>query len=119
MTGLLDFAQQHRIEAAHFMALGVFSDVTFGYLRRETKDYKRILIDEEVEVLSLVGTISSQGGTPIVHAHVTVSKADGTAHGGHLLEAHVWPTLEVIVEVVSDQLKQAHDPKTGLSLIRL
>jgi predicted DNA-binding protein with PD1-like motif len=54
-------------------------------------------LKEQVEVMSLVGSIALSGNEPKVHAHVVVGKADGTAHGGHLLEAHVWPTPEVII----------------------
>ena len=58
-------------------------------------------------------------GKPAVHAHVVVGKRDGTAHGGHLLEAHVRPTLEVIVVESPKHLYREHDRATGLALIRL
>jgi predicted DNA-binding protein with PD1-like motif len=48
---------------------------------------------------------------------VVVGKSDGTAHGGHLLEAHVWPTLEVIVVESPQYLQRKYDPATGLTLI--
>ena len=54
-----------------------------------------------------------------MHTHVVVSKADGTAHGGHLLEAHVRPTLEVIITESPTHLHRRSDPETGLALIRL
>ena len=67
-----------------------------GYFDWLKKDYTRIPIEEQVEVLALVGDITLND-EPKLHTHVVVSKADGTAHGGHLLEAHVRPTLEVII----------------------
>ena len=60
-----------------------------GYFDWQTKDYTSIPIVEQVEVLALVGDIALNDGEPKLHPHVVVSKADGTAHGGHLLEAHV------------------------------
>jgi predicted DNA-binding protein with PD1-like motif len=68
-------------------------------------------------VLSLVGDIALDGLEPKVHAHVVVGKADGTAHGGHVLEAHVWPTLEVIITTSPAHLRRKHDPETGLALL--
>ena len=65
-----------------------------------------------MEAISLVGDIALKGDSPQVHAHLVVGKADGTAHGGHVLEAHVWPTLEVI-------LCRKIDPETGRALIDL
>ena len=118
-SGLLAFAKENKLSASHFTAIGAFERVTLGFFERERKDYKRISIDAQVEVLSLVGDIASDGGEPKVHAHVVVGKADGTAHGGHLLEARVWPTLEVILVESPQHLQRRLDKETGLALISL
>ena len=69
-------------------------------------------------MLSLIGDIASkENGEPQVHAHVVVGKRDGTAHGGHLMEARVWPTLEVIVVESPKHLCRKFDEETGLALI--
>ena len=71
-------------------------------------------------MLSLAGDIAlDEDGEPQVHAHVVVGKADGSAHGGHLLEAHVWPTLEVVLVQPPQELRKRIDPETGLALISL
>jgi hypothetical protein len=119
-SGLAEFARQNRLGAAHFTAIGAFRDVTLGYFDWERKDYKKIPLNEQVEVLSLVGDITlDEKGNPKVHAHVVVGRSDGTAHGGHLLAAHVRPTLEVIVVESPQHLQRRHDPESGLALIRL
>jgi predicted DNA-binding protein with PD1-like motif len=116
--GLLDFARQHAVAGAYFTAIGALRDVMLGYWRWETKDYERIPLREQVEVLTLAGNVAlAPDGTPKVHAHVVVGKADGTAHGGHLLEGHVRPTLEVILVESPRTLRRTHDPATGLALI--
>ena len=43
----------------------------------------------------------------------------GRAYGGHLLEAHVWPTLEVVLTQSPAHLRRKVDPETGLPLIAL
>jgi uncharacterized protein len=116
-AGLLKIAQEHNLTAASFTAIGALSDVTLGYFDRERKDYKKIPIREQVEVLALTGNIALSDGRPKAHAHVVVGKSDGTAHGGHLLEAHVWPTLEVIVVESPQYLQRKYDRATGLTLI--
>ena len=118
-SGLLAFAKENKLSASHFTAIGAFERVTLGLFERERKDYKRISIDEQVEVLSLVGDIALDGDEPKVHAHVVVGKRDGTAHGGHLLEARVWPTLEVILVESPRHLRRELDKETGLALISL
>jgi predicted DNA-binding protein with PD1-like motif len=116
---LTAFAKQHNLPAGHFTAIGAFSDVTLGYFDRERKDYVRIAVREQVEVLSLVGDVARQDGEPKIHAHVVVGKRDGTAHGGHLLDGRVWPTLELILEESPRELARRSDRESGLALIDL
>ena len=119
VSGLLDFARNHYLDSSHFTALGAFSDVVVGYFDWAKKEYTRIPLPEQVEVLALVGDIALDQGEPKVHAHVVVGKADGTAHGGHLIEAHVRPTLEVVLVESPQHLQRQSDPESGLALIRL
>jgi predicted DNA-binding protein with PD1-like motif len=119
MAGLLRFAREQKLAASRFTAIGAFSDAMLGYFDRERKDYTKISVRQQVEVLSLVGDIALKDGEPKVHAHVVLGKADGAAMGGHLVEAHVWPTLEVMVEEAPRHLQRKIDDETGLALIDL
>jgi predicted DNA-binding protein with PD1-like motif len=120
MSTLKAFARDHRLGGSHFTAIGAFQDVTLGYFDWAEKDYKRIPVREQVEVVSLVGDIAEgDGGGPVVHAHVVLGKADGAALGGHLLEARVRPTLELMLVESPAHLRRKHDPESGLALIRL
>lgn len=116
---LTRFAEQHRLSAAHFTAIGAFRQATLGYFDRERKDYRKIPIREQVEVLSLVGDVALADGKPKIHAHVVVGGPDGVARGGHILDAVVWPTLEVVLVASPRHLRRRHDPETGLALIDL
>lgn len=117
MAGLEKFARDQNLDAAHLTAIGAFSRATLGYFDRERKDYDKIPIEEQVELLSLIGDVATFRGEPKVHAHVVVGRRDGTTRGGHLLEAHVWPTTEVTVVEAPRHLRRVYDPETGLSLI--
>ena len=97
MMTLTEFAAERQLKATQLTAIGAFSRVVVAYFDWETKDYRNVLIDEQVEVLSRVGDITIDANTPKVHAHVVVGKADATAHGGHLVKAHVRPTLEIVL----------------------
>lgn len=117
IAGLTRFASEQRITGGHFTAIGAFSDVTLGFLDPESKKYEPIELDEQVEAVSLVGDVMLENDEPLIHAHVVVAKRDGSAHGGHLLEAHVWPTLEVVLTESPSHLRRRVDPETGLPLI--
>jgi len=119
MAGLERFAAEAGLEAAYFSAIGAFRVATLGFFDRKRKDYLRIEIAEQTEVLSLTGNVAIHDGKPKIHAHVVLGKRDGTAHGGHLLRAEVWPTLEVILNEAPSHLRRRHDPQTGLPLIRV
>ena len=120
MSNLKAFARDHQLGGSHFTGIGAFQDVTLGYFVWVKKDYKRIPISEQVEVVSLVGDITQNDGSePTVHAHVVLGKSDGTALGGHLLEAHVRPTLELMLVESPRHLERKHDSESGLALIRL
>jgi predicted DNA-binding protein with PD1-like motif len=116
---LLEFAQEHRLSAAEFSGLGALSDCVLGYFDWQKKDYARIVVDEQVEVLNLTGNVALSEGEPKLHPHIVIGKADGSAHGGHLLAGHVRPTLEVIVTESPAHLQRRSDPATGLALLAL
>jgi predicted DNA-binding protein with PD1-like motif len=119
MQGLLDLAKRERITAGHFTAIGAFEEATLGYFDWPRKDYARIAVREQVEVLSLVGDVALEGDVPKIHAHVVLGKRDGTAHGGHLLDARVRPTLEVILVQPPGYLRRRFDPRSKLALIEI
>jgi hypothetical protein len=115
-----DFAKENRLAASQITAIGAFSDCVLGFFQFEKRDYKRIPVKEQVEVLSLLGDVTQdESGAPKLHVHVVVGKSDGSAAGGHLIEAHVRPTLEVILTESPANLRRGHDPASGLALIQI
>ena len=117
MASLQTFAREHHLHASHFTAIGAFSHAVVGYFDWEKKDYQKIPITEQVEVLSLVGDISVGQDGPKIHGHVVLGKSDGTACGGHLLSGIVRPTLEIVLTETPAHLRRRFDPESGLALI--
>ena len=111
------FAKEHALSASRFSAIGAFHGAVLGYFDWERKGYERIPVNEQVEVLSLNGDIALDGEQPKVHAHVVLGRRDGTTIGGHLLQATVRPTLEVLLVESPGYLRKTCDPETGLALI--
>lgn len=117
--GLLEFAKQNKIQSGFFFGLGAFERATLAFFDLETKEYQHIPINEQVEVMSLVGNIALYQGEPRVHAHAVVGKRDGTAHGGHLISGQVRPTLEVWLTESAPGIARKLDAATNLPLIDL
>jgi predicted DNA-binding protein with PD1-like motif len=77
-----------------------------------------VTLDEQVELVSLIGDVALLDGRPVVHAHAVVGRKDGTAHGGHLLSAHIRPTCEVVLTESPVLLQKVIDPEAGIALIK-
>ena len=119
MATLQAFAAEHNLMASRFTAIGAFERATLGYFDWATKEYERIPVDEQVEVVSIVGDIALDGNKPKVHAHAVLGRRDGSTLGGHLLEATVRPTLEVVLTESPAYLRRVCDPRSGIALIRI
>jgi hypothetical protein len=119
MEGLKHFAQSHHLQAAHFTGIGAFASLTVAWFDLQKLEYQPIEINEQVEVLSLIGDVAESNGKPAVHAHICVAKRDGSAHGGHLQHGKVRPTLEVILIESPSHLRKSFRPEFGLALIDL
>ena len=118
-AAITDFANKNQLGGASLSAIGAFERATVGWFDRAAKQYRRIPVDQQCEVLSLIGDVAEGPDGPSLHAHVVLGLADGTARGGHLLEGWVFPTLEVIVTEAPAQLRKVIRPDLGIALIDL
>ncbi|OWJ65163.1 PPC domain-containing DNA-binding protein [Inquilinus limosus] len=119
MESLQRFAEAERLTAAQITGIGAFSEAGLRYFDWDRKEYLPIPVQEQVEVASLIGDVAvSPDGKPALHVHLVLGRRDGTALAGHLAEARVRPTLELIVTESPAHLRKAFDPESGLALIR-
>ena len=81
------FAEKYHITSAHFTAIGALNAATLAWFDPKRKMYKKIPIEGQVEVISMIGDIALYQGKPVVHTHVMVGTSDGTTRGGHILDA--------------------------------
>jgi len=116
-SGLLEFAEKYQVTSAHFIAIGALDGATLGWFDPRRKMYKKVHITGQHEVIGMSGDIALYQEKPVVHTHMLVGSPDGTTHGGHVLEAYVSPTLEVMVTVDPVTMQERLDPATDLTLI--
>src|SRR5436309_1102404 len=119
VRSLTDYARDKQLSAAQVTAVGAFERAVVGWFDRNAKEYRRITVAEQCEVLSLVGDIAAGEEGPVLHLHAVLGLSDGTTRGGHLLEGRVWPTLEVVIRETPAQLRRVHQPEIGIALIEL
>jgi predicted DNA-binding protein with PD1-like motif len=117
---LQQFSKNQGLGGSSFKAIGALSYAKLGWFNWETKKYDpACVLDEQVELLALIGDVALRDGEPQVHAHVVVGRSDGIAYGGHLLEARVRPTCEVILTESPTHLQKKLDPESGIALIQI
>ena len=119
MEGLRSLAEARDIAAASLSGIGAFRSATIAYFDWASKAYEEIAVDENVEVAPLSGTLGrDDAGNVIVHAHCALGRRDGSALAGHLVEAVVRPTLELVIRPDLPDFVRRRDPESGLLLIR-
>jgi predicted DNA-binding protein with PD1-like motif len=119
VSALTQFARSQDLEAAQITAVGAFEHATVGWFDRAAKDYRRIEVDEQCELLSLIGDVAVGQDGPVLHVHAVLGLSDGTTRGGHLLEARVFPTLEAVITETPARLRKVMRPDIGIALIDL
>ena len=114
------FAADEGLAASEFTAIGALASARLAYFDWESKGYTDIPVEEQVEIASLNGRITRpEGGEgdPHLHVHCVLSRQDGSAIGGHLMEAEVRPTAEVFISDSGGELHRRTDPESGLAVI--
>ncbi|HVN94032.1 MAG TPA: PPC domain-containing DNA-binding protein [Terracidiphilus sp.] len=120
LKSLEEFAKREKLAGSSFKAIGALMHAELGWFNWETKKYETaVKLDEQVELLSLIGDVALKDGEPQIHAHLVVGRRDGTAHGGHLLKAIVRPTCELVITENPRHLEKQIDPESAIALIRI
>jgi predicted DNA-binding protein with PD1-like motif len=119
MAVLRGFCAEHGIGGAHLSGLGAVSGARVAFFDPDAKRYEPIEVAEQAEVVALVGNVAQSEGEPLVHAHVVLGLRDGSTRGGHLLDARVRPTLEIVLSESAAPLHRRLDAAVGLPLLDL
>ncbi len=107
------------IGGGSFTGIGALMRSRIAFFDTEARQYQDIELDEQLEVLVLVGNVALHDGEPLVHAHVTLGRGDGSTLGGHLRQSIVRPTLEVTLQAFERPVRRSLDPKFGLPALDL
>lgn len=114
------FADQQRIRAAFFEGIGSLYKARLGhYDFKDTKTYKYETFDEDLEILTLSGNVSTMNQHALPHAHVTLGRRDFSVIGGHLEEDSLANMVEINMVKIPGKLEKAKDSTVGLNLLQL
>ena len=120
ITSLRQFADAWRIRAAFFEGIGSLNKARLGhYDFNDTKTYRYETFNEDLEILTLSGNISTMNRKALPHAHVTLGKRDFSVIGGHLEEGSTANMVEIGLGKRPGKLVKSRDEVVGLSLLQL
>jgi len=117
MKGLLAFAKKHKLVAGHLTGVGAISSAVIGYFDPEKNAYLRHEENGQAELLALTGNLALYDNAPFFHVHVALGLRDGAARGGHLFEATVRPTVELVLTTSARPVRREIDRETHLPLL--
>jgi predicted DNA-binding protein with PD1-like motif len=118
---LVDFARSAAVKNAVVVsAVGSVRDVRFRGIKTGAKlpiTMPRIQLHEfegPLELLGLTGNVfPDENGAIDCHLHVLAGKSSGDVLGGHLLEARVFATCEIVLTEILAEGLERHLSKTG------
>ncbi|WFU11277.1 DNA-binding protein (plasmid) [Rhizobium sp. CB3090] len=117
---LSNFATTYEMTAASVTAIGAFEKATVGWFDFATRRYRSIPVEEQCEVLSLLGDIATgDDGKASLHLHAVLGLKDGSTRGGHFIDGIVHPTLEVTIIETPAYMHRRHHKDLGIALIEL
>jgi uncharacterized protein len=117
---ITEFANREQIDGASITAIGAFSEAKVGWFDFSAKKYKPIAVNEQCEVLSLIGDVAQgDDGKASLHLHAVLGLQDGSLRGGHLLSGSVQPTLEVTITETVEHLRRKKRADLGIALINI
>lgn len=118
LTQLKAMALKEDIKLASVRALGATNDFTVGVFKVDEKKYYANHFTGDFEIVSLTGTISTMNGEYYAHLHMSAGDEQGRVFGGHLNEAIISATCEMVVEVLDGRVERTHDADVGLNLFK-
>lgn len=119
LESLKNFCTSENIYLANLDGIGSFANSELAFYNVGTKKFQTKVVTNIHEVVSLDGSITEKDGQPYLHIHVVLSDENFAVVGGHLNQAMVGGTLEIVLEKVSGSLGRKFSEEIGLNLLDL
>ncbi|TYZ24587.1 PPC domain-containing DNA-binding protein [Selenomonas ruminis] len=115
-AALMQVASEEHIELAKVQGLGAVKRVVMGVYNVTTQQYKANTVEGVFEMLSLTGTLDTMNEAPYSHLHIVIGDEQGHAYGGHLNEAVVSATAEIVITKLPGKIDREKSAETGLNV---
>lgn len=97
--------------------LGAVNKAVVVLFETATRDYHSTVLTGDFELSSLGGNITTMDDEVYLHLHGNFTGADNCTFGGHLNEAVVSTSCELIIQAIEGQVNRVFDPSIGLNVL--
>ncbi|UCC60940.1 MAG: DNA-binding protein [Dehalococcoidia bacterium] len=115
LSEITRYCREHGITSG--IVVGIIGSVErarLNYLMELPGKYESVQYSGPLEIVCAQGSVALKEEDLIVHIHIQLSTQDITP-GGHLAEATVFSTAEVVIGELEQQLQRRADSYTGLN----
>ena len=116
---LRGFIEKENINSGYFNAIGAVSSVKLGHYNLQKGEYTTREFERPMEIVSLMGNVTTAEEERVVHGHILVGTEEMFVYGGHLKEATVAATCEIILREFKEKVSRRYDSEIRLNLIAL
>ena len=113
---LYKIVEELDIKFSWINGIGAAKNITIGSYSTSIKDYIKKNFDDEFELASIIGNITTKENSPFVHIHATISDEDCNAFAGHLFSAIITATCELILNISDTAIHRRECNEIGLYL---
>ena len=119
LESMKKFAEELKIEGGVFQGIGAVQKARLRVYNTKTKSYEDHEVNEQCEIISLIGNIAKLGKEIIIHAHMGLGKKDLNQIGGHVdIGCIVNPMAEIYFKSFDKKIEREKDPATGLNMLK-
>ncbi len=119
ITCLTQLCKQEDIRLGSVNAIGAVSHAVTGLYNVAERKYYSTRLEGPLEIVSLMGNISRKEGEVYIHTHASFSDLSCTVRGGHLTQAVVSATCEMVVTCYEGEVGRRVCEQTGLNIFEL
>lgn len=118
VESLMELVRKENIKLGSVSGLGAVDRAEVGLFKPSTKKYHSKVLEKDMEIVNLVGNISTMDGEPYLHLHIALGDEDLNVVGGHLNSAVISVTGEIVINVIDGEIDRKKDEEIGINLIK-
>ncbi|MFC1898211.1 PPC domain-containing DNA-binding protein [Candidatus Cloacimonadota bacterium] len=117
LSELKKVCSQYNIKLGKISGIGAVDRATIGFFEPAVKKYHKTELTGDHEITTLTGNITTMNDEIYLHVHINLANCENKTFGGHLNEAFVSATCEIIIVEFTGEVGRFFNESSGLNLL--